>query len=702
MVRLRTGGLGGLLILVVSGVCGMADENPNDRWTPELMLRIKRIGSVQVSPDGTRAAFTVKTAELADDKSEYRTHIHLGTVGQTESRQLTQGEFSCDDPQWSPDGEWIAFLSARSGVKNLWRIRPDGGEAQPLTDVRTEISGFKWSPDVRTIAFTALDAITPEEHAARDAKNDAKVVDENIKRQRLYVIHVDAAAVHKDARLLTPGELNVGGDLFRPASPPFDWSPDSATIAFSHAFSPRPNDWPSADISLVTLSSGTIRSLVKANAAETAPYFSPNGKQLAYLASDDPPTWAGRKFLRVVPVRGGESRAFAETYDGFGRYSELLGWSADGERLLYTEACGTRLRLMAMPLDGEPIELSGRSDPPAVLQGMSLGGMFLNSRRTHVGFGWETLSQPGEAIVAEIEPWTACYVSSIQDAVRSVRSETNVWPLPPRTDIIRWKSSDGLEIEGFLTYPKGYDEGKRYPLLLVIHGGPMGVFTQTLDGSPATYPVAAFADRGYAVLRPNPRGSSGYGAKFRYANYDDWGGGDFQDVMTGVDHVIELGVADADRLGVMGWSYGGYMTSWIITQTPRFQAASVGAGVTNLRSFTGTADIPGFLPDYFHGEYWNGVSVYDQRSPMAHIQGIRTPTLIQHGERDERVPLSQGQELYNALKRQGCETRMVVYPRTPHGIEEPRLLLDCMERNLAWFDRWLLKAETPPNGQFRK
>src|SRR5205085_7073579 len=180
----------------------------------------------------------------------------------------------------------------------------------------------------------------------------------------------------------------------------------------------------------------------------------------------------------------------------------------------------------------------------------------------------------------------------------------------------------------------------------------------------------------------------------RYAHYGACGGGVFQDVMAGVDHVIKMCLADPDRLGIMGWSYGGYMTSWTITQTKRFKAASVGAGVTNLVSFTGTADIPSFLPDYFAGEFWDNPDTYRKHSPMFHVKGVRTPTLIQHGERDERVPLSQGQELYNALKRQGCVTQMVIYPRSPHAIEEPRLLLDCMKRNLEWFDRYV----RGPNG----
>jgi dipeptidyl aminopeptidase/acylaminoacyl peptidase len=376
----------------------------------------------------------------------------------------------------------------------------------------------------------------------------------------------------------------------------------------------------------------------------------------------------------VVPAAGGPPQKLADTADGFGRYSEVVGWSADGKKLYFTEAHGTSLRLLALPLDGPPVEISHED-------GMSAGGVFLNADHTRVGFAWETLNRAPEAYVSAVEHYDPVPVSRVNKDLPDVPLGT--------TEVIHWKSKDGLEIEGLLTYPVGYEKGKRCPLLLVIHGGPMGVFTQTFDGTATYYPVAAFASRGYAVLRPNPRGSTGYGKKFRYANYGDWGVGDYQDIMTGVDHAIELGVADPDRLGVMGWSYGGYMTSWTITQTRRFRAASVGAGVTNLMTFNGTADIPGFLPDYFAGEFWDKPESYQAHSPMFHVKGVATPTLIQHGEKDERVPLSQGQELYNALKRQGCTTKMIVYPRTPHGIEEPRLLVDCMERNLEWFDRYV-------------
>jgi dipeptidyl aminopeptidase/acylaminoacyl peptidase len=221
----------------------------------------------------------------------------------------------------------------------------------------------------------------------------------------------------------------------------------------------------------------------------------------------------------------------------------------------------------------------------------------------------------------------------------------------------------------------------------------MSLFSQNYLAASAHYPIVAFAERGYAILRVNPRGSGGYGAAFRAANKRDWGGGDYADILCGVDRLIERGISDPERLGIMGWSYGGYMTSWTITQTSRFKAASVGAGVTNLMSFNGTTDIPGFVPDYFEAEFWDDPAVYREHSAMFQIKDVTTPTLIQHGQEDKRVPLSQGKELYNALKRQGVEVEMIIYPRQEHGPSEPRLIMDVIQRNLDWFDRWIREGE---------
>jgi dipeptidyl aminopeptidase/acylaminoacyl peptidase len=657
----------GLLLLAPAAAQEKKADAP--RWTPELTFRLKDVGGVQVSPDGKRVAYTVRQAVMDGDKSEYRTHIHLANADGSDTFQLTQGDKTCDNPQWSPDGTTIAFTSSRSGKNNLWLIRMRGGEAERLTDVKSGVGAFKWSPDGKSIAFTAVDPPTPEEEKAGKEKNDARVVDDNIKMSRLYVIPVAKDKDGKlEARQLTKGSYSVGGSPLAGAA--FDWSPDGKTIVFAHTPTPKADDWTRSDISTIDLVSGDVQPLVATAAAETSPLYSPDGKWIAFLQSDTPPTWGRNLTVQMVAASGGKARELAET---FNRSPNLVGWSADGKKLFYTEAHGTTTRLCALPLEGQPEVLSNQ-------QGV-LGPVHLNATRTLVGFNYQTAADPSEAFVSSVDRFSPAKVSAVNAGLQK----------PPlgRTEVQRWKSADGLEIEGLVTLPPGFEQGKRVPLLLVIHGGPAGVFAQSYTGGPSLYPLAVFADRGYAVLRCNPRGSSGYGQKFRYANYKDWGGGDYKDLMAGVDRLVEVGIADPDRLGVMGWSYGGYMTSWVITQTKRFKAASVGAGVTNLMSFTGTADIPGFLPDYFGAEPWDDLEIYRKHSAMFNVKGVTTPTLIQHGEKDERVPISQGYELYNALKRQKCEVKMVVYPRTPHGPQEPKLLLDIMQRNVAWFDKYV-------------
>ena len=266
-------------------------------------------------------------------------------------------------------------------------------------------------------------------------------------------------------------------------------------------------------------------------------------------------------------------------------------------------------------------------------------------------------------------------------------------PRQGRTELLTWESFDGRRIEGLLTYPVDYEEGRRYPLMLNVHGGPGGVYTQAFTGNPSIYMIQYFAQEGYAVLRPNPRGSAGYGKEFRYANVQDWGYGDYEDLMSGVDHVIDMGVAHADSLLLMGWSYGGYMTSFAVTRTDRFKAASMGAGLPNLISMVMTTDIPDYLAGHMGGEFWDDYETYEKHSAMYRIANVTTPTQVIHGENDDRVPLRQGQEFYVALKRRGISTEMIILPRTPHGPREPKLLMGVSEHILKWFETHLGKAK---------
>jgi dipeptidyl aminopeptidase/acylaminoacyl peptidase len=655
-----------LVILFVSAASAQT-------WTPEMQLKVKAVGQPRVSPDGSRVLYTVNEAVMAPDKSEFVTQIWVANVATKQSMQLTFGEKSSTNPKWSPDGKWIAFTSNRKDNKNqLYRLSMDGGEAEPLTEVKSAVGNFEWSPDGRHIAFTMTDAKTEEEEKNDKGKNDFRWVDENLKMARLYVVPVQKDANGKrDPRKLTTGNYQVGA---------FDWAPDSSRIAFSHSKSANANDWPTADASIVDVASGNVTVLANTAAAEDSPMYSPDGKSIALVVSDNPPRWAQSGTIQIFPANGGQAKSLMASYDG---QPGIAGWSADSKRIYFTEAKGTGTQLYVVDVAANRIDEIKTT--PAVL-----GGMNLNKTGTIFGFTRQTSDTPADAYISSVTEFAPVQITRVNAGGQM--------PAVGKTEVIRWKSKDGKEIEGLLTYPVNYQAGQRVPLILNIHGGPAGVFVQTFVGSRGVYPLATFSSRGYAILRPNPRGSSGYGVDFRRANTKDWGFGDYQDLMTGVDRVIEMGVADPDRLGVMGWSYGGFMTSWVVTQTNRFKAASAGAPVTNLMSFNGTADIPAFIPDYFGGQFWEVLDVYQKHSPIFNVKSVTTPTMIQHGEADVRVPISQGYEFYNALKVKGVPTRMIVLPRQPHGPNEPKMQLAAMDANLEWFEKYIGgKAQTSRN-----
>ncbi len=639
-------------------------------WDPEMQIKLKAVGTPRVSPDGKKIVYTVSEAATTPEKSEYVSQIWMADVsgqksdGKSKNVQLTFGEKSSTNPKWSPDGNWIAFLSNRKDNKNnLYLLSLNGGEAEPLTDVKSAVTNFEWAPDGRSIAFTMADAKTEEEEKNDKAKNDFRWVDENIKMSRLYVLSIQKDANGKrEPRKLTTENYNVSD---------FDWSADGSRIAFGHTKTPIANDWTTSDVSIIELASGKVSVLANTPASESNPLYSPDGKSIAILLSDNPPRWAQAGAIQIFSTSGGQPKTMVTSHDG---QPGVAGWSADGKRLFFAEAKGTGTQIYSLDVAANRIEEIKTT--PAVYSAINL-----NRSATTFGFVRQTPDTPGDAFVASASDFTLVQITHANGDLKL--------PALGRTEVIRWKSKDGKEIEGLLTYPAGYQAGQRVPLILNVHGGPAGVFQQTFIGGRGVYPLATFASRGYAILRPNPRGSSGYGMEFRRANIQDWGGGDFQDLMTGVDKVIEMGVADPNRLGVMGWSYGGFMTSWIVTQTSRFKAASAGAPVTNLMSFNGTADIPSFIPDYFGGQSWEVMDRYQKHSPMFNVKGVTTPTMIQHGDADVRVPISQGYEFYNALKTQGVPTRMLVLPRQPHGPTEPKMQLAAMKANLEWFEKYL-------------
>ena len=643
-------------------------------WTAELSMRYRGVGGVAMSPDGRLVAYTVREAMMEGETSEFVTQVWMASADGTRNVQFTRGEKSSSNPRFSPDGRLLAFTSSRSGKNQVWVMPVDGGEAEPITSADPGVGTFRWSPDGTRIAYTMADPKTEEEQKADKEKRDVILVDQNFKYAHLYVLPLakDTAGT-REATRLTEGAFSVTG---------FDWVPDGSAIVFAHQPDPRINTSEVAgDISVVRIADRSVTPLVTGPGVESSPLVSPDGATVAFLSTGPKIEPIGLNDVWLVRLSGGAPWSLSATAD---RSPSLIGWSPDGREIRYTESWHTDRRVMALPADGgPPREISH-------LDGV-VGAIDFARDGEHVAFTYETSDTPADVNVATASSFAPHAITHVNAAI----------PRPPmgRTELVTWKSKDGkYTIEGLLTYPVGYQAGTRVPLVLNVHGGPAGVFAKSFTGGVSVYMLQVFAQRGYAVLRPNPRGSTGYGKEFRYANFRDWGYGDFDDLMAGVDRTIAMGVAHPDSLLLMGWSYGGYMTSFAVTKTNRFKAASMGAGLPDLISMTTTTDIGDYLVAHMGAEFWDDYATYQKHSAIYRIKNVTTPTQVMHGAQDLRVPFTQGQEFYRALSRRGVPTEMVVYPRTPHGPQEPKLLMDVTPRILSWFERNLRPGRAATDG----
>jgi dipeptidyl aminopeptidase/acylaminoacyl peptidase len=651
---IRRVGIATLLVLT-----SLSAQQDAKEWTPAHSMRFQEPGAVSASPDGKLAVWTQREAVMSETKSEYRTHVFLGRADGSGRMQLTRGEKSATSPQFSPDSQFVFFTSERSGSNNVYRIGVAGGEAEQITEWKGSLTAFGISPDGRQLVFTGRDEDKEAEQRTK-SKLDFKIINDKPKNATLWMVALTGDLPAKPKKLVDK-EYHAGE---------FDWSPDSKFVAFVHRPRPDADMARLADIAEVDIAAGTVRELAAEQVTEASPRYSPDGRHLAFTRNLGPRSVDAER-IALLARDGGPVRLLPATHD---ENPSLIDWAADSRSLLYSEMRGTRMAIYRMPVDGPPVLLRQET------RGTAGSGPQLNTTGTHLAFTREAPDEPREA-----------YVWALRGEPVRVSDANQKVARPPlgKTEVIQWKSKDGRPVEGLLTYPVSYSPSQRVPLILNIHGGPSGVFAESFIGAAGLYPIAAFAQKGYAVLRPNPRGSSAYGLASRQAVVQDWGGRDFEDLMSGVDHVIAMGVADAEKLAVMGWSYGGYMTAWTVTQTTRFKAAAVGAGITDHVSMWGTQDIPTLFEDYFGGPPWSQRAVYLKSSPIEYVARVKTPTLILHGEADNRVPVTQAYEFHRALERQGVPVKMIVYPRQPHGPNEPKFLQHIAEQHLEWAGQYL-------------
>lgn len=669
-LRLRLAIFPAVTLLSFAAVCRLSNAAEPTAWTPELMMKVKNVGSVVPSPDGNRVAYVVTEAVMDSERSEFVSQIFLANSHGTETLQLTHAEKSSDNPQWSPDGKSIAFTSARSGTNNIWLIAAAGGEAHRLTDSKTDVGSFKWSPLGAMIAYIAIDPPTAEEETAAKEKTDARVVDGNLKLNRLYYVSVASDADgHRSSRLVTLGDCNVGVDL---ATGDYDWSPDEKNIVFTRARAPDWREFPSQGISVVDILSGDIKALTDAQSPAFSPLYSPDGHSIVCLLSRN--IWGSDGLdVAILPAAGGSLRKLAKTAD---LTPTLVGWSRDGERIYCTERDRTVTRLYALPVNGSAAEKMNQRDS-------ILSTVTLNASRTMIGFQAQSQARPPEAFISRLDRFTPVLISHVNESLSSVPTG--------RTEVIHWRSLDGAEVEGLLTYPVKYRPGNRYPLVTLVHAGGEAYAATFLpspfESSASFFGAAVFAAHGYAVLRCNCRGGGmpGYGLAYGRPEFEPKEKA-YPDLMTGIDKVIAMGVADNARLGIMGHSNGGMMTIWAVLHSQRFKAASVAAAFPD---FIGHSLHNPFMAYTLGGEFWDKLPIYYEKSPLFKVKGVVTPMLILHGEADTSVKISQAYDFYHTLKRQGSPVKLVVYPRTDHDPKEPKLILDYMRRNVEWMDKYV-------------
>jgi dipeptidyl aminopeptidase/acylaminoacyl peptidase len=539
----------------------------------------------------------------------------------------------------------------------------------------------KWSPDGRTLAVKMTDPDTEEDKRRKKERDDVFVHHEREKFDRLTVVDVpndpfgSASVEPVEPRTVLEGDWHLWE---------YAWSPDGTRFAVTVARHTGFNEtFDGVRAGLVSADGGEITLIGGEEGQYRSPgslAWSPDGKRLAFLAAPDLKRDAGEAIF--LADAGDPATVTMRFYDNEGSVLSI-GWPLADRLMMYREvSVYTTIWSIAADGDGAPEKLIGGTlgERGTAGYGFDLAGISqaLDRSCERFAFSWSSATEPGEVWAGEVGGEARKLTSfNAELATRAIG----------RTELVRWKS-DELEIEGLLIYPVGYEEGKRYPTILHIHGGPSWAWDDHFYANWHDW-GQFLAGNGYAVLMPNPRGSTGRGWEFHIANYNDWMGGDYLDSQRGLDMLIERGIADPDRLGIGGWSYGGLTTAWALTQTDRFKAAVLGAGVTNRVSMQGTTDIVRWHGSWQSVEFAEGTDEYWHRSAMRYIGQVKTPTLIPHGEKDDRVPVSQGWEYYNALRMMGVPTKMVVYPREPHGLGERNHQRDLMERVLAWFDEYV-------------
>ena len=667
-----------LTILCAATVFGQ--KQPFDVYA---MLRLARIGEPVLSPDGKLVAFTVQTVDL--DKNTKPKQIYVVGVNGGAPQQITHDGTDNERARWSPDSRQIFYVSDRGGSSQIWSMNPDGSGARQISRLSTEAAGILVSPDGKKIVF--LSDVYPEcgsDDACNKSKMDAEAASkvkariytsllyrhwnhwQSKRRQHIMAMNSDGTSV-KD---LTPGThdappFSLGG--------PDDYaiSPDSLELAFTMNTDENLATSTNSDIFTVPLTGGEPRRITISPGADDAPLYSPDGKYLAFRSQERAGYESDRWRLMALERATGRTTNLSDALD---RWVESFTWSPDSTRLFFTAEDRGRTGVQMIYVTGGGIRniISGDS---------SLDDVQLNSDGSFMIYTEQSGSRPVEIFRASSTGGLGVPLTRLNDSLlasSALQPLENFWV----------DSADGTRVNAFVVKPPGFSETRKYPVLLLIHGGPQGAWGETWS---YRWNAQVFASAGYLVVMPNPRGSTGYGQKFIDEINGDWGGKVYDDIMAVTDHVASLPYADADRMAAAGGSFGGYMIDWMLGHTTRFKAMVSHDGVFDLRSMAGATEELWFPLWEFKGMPWDNPEMYEKWSPSYYVKDFKTPTLVFHGELDYRVPLDQGLQLFTSLQMQKVPSKIVLFPDEGHWVLKPQNSVLWYTQFLDWIGEWVKK-----------
>ena len=628
-----------------------------DQW-----LELRRPERPQISPDGRYVVYAVQEANWA--ANQYVHQLWVGVVASGAVYQLTTASGSSHSPSWAPDSTHLAFISDRDGSNEIFLIAVTGGEARALTHGGTQVQACRWSPDGRHIAYTAVAPASPTRQAREAAYGAFEVVDADYELTTLWVIAVPAADdphPPQPARVLAEAAGTVGQ---------FAWAPDGRRIAFAAAPDPLIRSAAAWHIAVLDLAAHTVVSVVRTPGPHDNPIWSPDGTAIAFeTANGRAGYYYTNRCVAVVPATGGPARLLTESFDS---HAELIAWAAQG---IYVRSLQrTYAHLFRVDPTSAGIE---RVSQPANCVYWHFSFTADGTQLACIGADHQHYP---EVYVTAVTPFTPRRLSTFGNQVAA-------WRLATR-EVITWQAPDGTPIEGVLWKPATVDLTQRYPLLVAVHSGPITADQAIIDRE-LPYPLELLAAKGAFVLRPNYRGSDGYGEAFRALKVGSLGVGDYGDIIAGIDYVIAQGNIDGARVGALGWSHGGYIVAFLATYGTRFRAVSAGAVVADWTTFYTNSDGGAWALQYLKATPWEQPEVYRASAPLTYAPRATTPVLLQHGELDRRAPVAGAYALYRALQDHAVPVKLVIYHGAGHTSFTLKQLRAIMQQNLEWFGHWI-------------